>query len=201
MKIIKTGVILGLILLAFLSLYFGSYRTFAKARRYISAVVESRAADTTEEFREAFDKVLNYRAPVNRVEVVKFLGSDILSTISREGQPEEVSRELVEYVEEHISDNEILHLLTIGNAYLALWRRYERPEYFVKAEGYYKEIHKRAPKLPQPIYNLLVLYRATGNEAGVSQMAEKIVRYWPQDTRLKRLPETSETEEAEEKTE
>jgi tetratricopeptide (TPR) repeat protein len=184
MKIIKNTIILTLIILVSLSIYFGSYKSFVKARRYIYSAQKARMVHTTGEFEQAYKEVLDYKAPILDTETIKFIGSDVLNAMQQDGQSEDVSRELARFVEEWSYKDDVLHLLNMGSIYLTMWRKYEDEEYLKKAEEYYRIIHKIAPKLPQPIYNLLVIYRTTGDEVGAYEMAEKIIKYWPQDTRV-----------------
>lgn len=170
-----------LIILAVLSIYFGSYLPLAKSRRYIAAVEAFSSVRSIDDFKRNFDKALNFYSPVGQEEVVKFLSGNILNLISDENQPEVVSRFLVDYIEPRIFQNDVRHLLTIGNMYLALWARFNQKEDFNKAENYFRQAQNITPNLPLVLYGLFELYQAKGDKEKIQEIGQIILRHWPED--------------------
>lgn len=185
MPTIKKIILWILVVSGVLMIYFSAYLPFTKASKYINAVVRGQRIRSVDEFKELFDSVFGFYSPVGGEEMVKFLSNDILSIISQEQASEEVSRLLVEYIESKFFDNNVRHMITGMRAYEILWRRYNKEEYFQKAESYFKKAYAIGPNLPPVLYPMLNLYYSHGDNEKAKGLAEEILRHWPQDERIK----------------
>jgi len=176
--LIKNLIITILIVLSFLSIYFGAYLPFKKSRLFIDSLRTANEIKSINQFKSHFDKVFNFYSPVGDEEVVKFLSSDIANAVSQIAE-ENVARELVNYIEPKLFQNNVRHLLVGAQLYSILWNKYHRPEDAKKVEDYYLAAFRIGPKLPQVLYGLLEFYRATGNEKRLMEIGQLILSYWP----------------------
>lgn len=180
MESIKKTIITVLIIATAASIYFGSYLSLVKSQRYIKAIGELQSVKTLDDYKKALDRVLDFWAPVSEIEIVKFAGGDMANIVAQEGQPEDAALGLIVYIEGH-SQNEVLQMINLAYAYQSLWRRYGKDEYFKKTEGYFKKIREIGPDLPQGLYGLFDLYRATGQKERVREFGGLILKNWPDD--------------------
>lgn len=172
---------------AVLSIIFGSYLPWAKSRLFIASLGSASSIKTINDFKSNFDKPFKFYSPVGDEETAKFLGSDILKSISKKEQSEEASRILVDYMEPYMLKNNVRHLILLGQMYSVLWQKSGKEEDFKKAEEYYLKAMEIGPKLPPVLYGLLDLERASGNNENVKKISEIILKYWPEDERINKL--------------
>lgn len=176
-----------LVALATVALIAGVYLPIVKARRYITSINTLSSIQTLEGFYTHFDRVLEFPSPVGQEEAVKYLGSDIATAISFEGQLEAAARAFVKYIEPHFFRENVRHLLMGGQMYEILWRRFSRQETDLrKAEEYYIAARAIGAKLPPVLYSLYDLYGRSGEVEKRAEVRDMIVRLWPSEA--DRLP-------------
>jgi len=186
-EVVKTFILIGLIILAVLSIIFGSYLPFRKSQLYINALSLIQSVKTIQEFEANFDKSLKYYSPVGNEEVIKFLANTIIQIMSQQNQSEAVDRRLADYIEPYIFKNEVRHLLADTQMYEVLLSKYRHQEDLQKAQSYLEAAYAIGPKLPPVLYNLLDLYRATGEIEKAKQVGETILQYWPDDKNVENI--------------
>jgi len=179
------------IIVAVLAIVFGSIQPLSRSQRFISALRNVSNVKTLDEFKQNFDAAFNMSSPVGDEELAKFLSDQILNLISQENQPEDVSRALVAYLEPHMLQNNVRHLLAIGNMHVELLRRFRKQIDFNQAESAYLRAMAIGPKLPPVLYTLADLYIAVGNRDKFTEIANTILSYWPDDAKLKSILEVA----------
>ena len=182
--LIKNTFFGALIVLALAMIYTGSYLPWAKSTRYISANRSMSSVKTFADFENNYDRPLKFYSPIGQEEVTKFLSGDILGLIAQNKQPEEVDRALVEYIEPYAFQNNVRHMIVMGQMYLSLAKQFGRPEYMKKAEDYYLKARAIGPKLPPVLYGLLTIYQAEGDQVKFTEVAQTILSLWPNDSNL-----------------
>lgn len=182
------------IVLAALSLYFGAFLPFRKGQNFIAAQRNVANVRTIEDFKRNFDEVFDFYSPVGTEEITKFLAANILNIV-RAGQSEEVSRELAAYAEQRLFRDEVRHLILSAQLREALWLRYESGEDYFAALDYYQKAHEIGPNLPPPLYGMLDLYIAAGDEENTARLARMILDKWPNDDRVRAILESLENDE------
>lgn len=183
----KQSIIISLIILAVLSIIFGSYLPLVKSQRFIAGLRSIPSIKTIDQFKINFDRAFKFYSPVGDEEITKFLAGDILQIISQQNQSEDVSRILVDYIEPYLFQDNVRHLLTAGQMYEILWQKYGQEEDFQKAENYFKKAYQIGPKLPPVLYGMLDLYRLKGNTEKAKEIGEIILKYWPEDGQIKEI--------------
>lgn len=181
-KIIFSSVVGVLVIIAII---YGSLLPIARSRRFISGLRALSSVQSLQQFQDTFDASFKFYAPVGDEELAKFLSNDIMSAISQQDTPENVSRALLGYLEPYLFKNDVRHLLTAGQMYYILWRRFNRQEDFGKAEDYFLKVLEIGPKLPPPLYVLLELYKDGGQKEKANVIAERILSLWPDDVGAK----------------
>lgn len=173
------------VLLAILSIIFGSYLPFVKSHSYVRAINMLNSIKTLPEFENVFGQVLSSYSPVGQEEIVKFFSSDIITSLVSQNNPEILSREIVSFIEPYLFKNDVRHLITRGNLYSLLWQKYRQESDYVKSEEAYRAALTIGPKLPPVLYSLLDLYNAKGDMEKLKEIANTILKYWPDDQKVK----------------
>lgn len=176
------------VLLAAAALYFGALLPFFKAQSFINAERRMASVRTVEDFENNFNMSFDLYSPVGTEEITKFLGNDVLNILNQ-GQAEDVSRQLVTYIEGHLFKDEVRHLLLAGQLYQTLWKNYGHEEDYQKAVSYFEKAHEIGPNLPPPLYTLLNLYGTYGDKENFERIGRLILANWPQDQQTKGLLE------------
>ena len=187
MGIFKKIILWVLIAAGILVVYFSAYLPFAKSSAYIHAVRRAQNLKSVDEFKELFDSVFNFYSPVGEEEVVKFLSNDIMSLVGQERATEDVSRLLIEYIEPRFFLNNVRHMITGAKGYETLWRRWGKEEYFKKAEDYYLKAYAIGSKLPPVLYGMVGIYYAHRDFDKAKAIVDEILKYWPNDDRVKAI--------------
>jgi len=184
---LKNLIITIVIILALVSVYFGAYKPLFKAQMYMNTQKSIPTYKTFDELTSAFDKVFNFKSPIGQEEIVKFSNHQFESIVADKNQTEEVSFSVVTYAEEHIFENNVVHLLQMGSMAGILFNRFEKIEYFQVSESYYKKVRKIAPNLPHALYALFDLYQKTGQTEKMEEVGNKIIELWPNEERVKEV--------------
>ncbi|MFA6365230.1 MAG: hypothetical protein WCW78_02400 [Candidatus Paceibacterota bacterium] len=179
-------IVLGIIV-TILSVVYGAYMPLVKAQSYISALRNVQSVRSVDGFKTLFDVPISFYSPIGDEEVVKFLSNDILGVVSQPNQQEAVSRALVEYIEPHLFQTSVIHLLNGSSMRSILWQKHGRDEDYVLAEAYLKKAYAIGPKLPPVLYGLLNLYSLKEDKDNMQKIAKIILTYWPSDEKVKKL--------------
>ncbi len=178
-------IIIVIIILAVFGLIFGSFLPFKKAQKYVRAIDNLGSIRTLDELKKNFNGVFDYYSPVGGEESARFTGQTFLNIVGQENIPENASTELVNYIEKHIFKNNTKQLLLMASMYEIRWRRYKKSEDLEKIKEYYQMALNFGPKLPMPLYGLFDIYRKTGESEKAGEIGEMILKYWPEDERVR----------------
>lgn len=185
---------------AALLIYFAAYLPYVKASLYISALRKQVTATSVEDFIATIDEALNFWSPVGQPEEVRFFIGNVVGILNNKDQdlPQEVAKKLTDYALKVLDLNplgakglnysqSILLKATLLNIY---GQKYGNKEYLSKAEEFYKKGIELSPKRPQFLYGLLTVYMSENKNEEIKKLGEEILKYWPQDTRVKQILET-----------
>ncbi|TSA45163.1 hypothetical protein D4R51_02385, partial [bacterium] len=104
--LIVIGIILGI-----LAIFFGSYLPFLKAQSYLKVVQAIPKSTSVDQFENALRKSLDASSPVGQEEIVKFFGSDVITNLVSQDNPEAVTRELVSFIAPYLFKDNVRHLI------------------------------------------------------------------------------------------
>ena len=173
-------VFITIIILSLCSLYLGALSPFVRGGAYIDATRSLSSINTVSEFEDQFDRSLTFPSPIGKEEIVKFLGNDILSLVSRSDQSEAVARELTQFIEPHLFKNDVRHLLVGGQLHFVLWENYGGDKNdLIVAERYFEEALAIGPKLPPILFTAREFYRTSDQREKLDEVNATILRYWP----------------------
>lgn len=172
------------IILMISAIIFGALLPLLKSQRYIAAINMLSSIRTFKDFEANFDNVFNFYSPVGGEEVAKFLGNDIISFAGSSNQTEQGARELVSYMEPHMFQNNVRHLLMLSQMYRVLWQRFHKEADFEKAEAYLRKAHSIGSNLPPVLYSLYDLYQQKGDLVRAREIGESIVAIWPEEKNI-----------------
>ena len=133
-------------------IYFGSYRPFVKSILFNNALAKVDQISSVEEFKNNFDRTLNYYSPYGQREELRMLGGVIMD-LQKKNPPSEVNKALAGYLNENYNSIKNLgaqpqyqNKVRYGaQDYYILWRVNEAAGNKELAEGFYKEAHEKWP--------------------------------------------------------
>ncbi len=167
------------LLAAFLSLVYGVYMPFRKSSLYIQAMANLQQAKTLIDVLRGYDRVFEFSSPIGGEEIAKFTVYDMVNMVSNPRQPEQVARDLVNYIEPRMQQENVRHLLALAQLHGVLWQRFGSNDDYARAEEYYRKAFAIGPKLPPVLFGLLQLYVAKGETAKANEIGDRIVALWP----------------------
>jgi hypothetical protein len=173
-----------IIVVASFFLIWGAVLPWNMAGGYIDALRSAKQDKISlDRFVNLFSNVLNYPSPVGKEEVVKFLSGDLKGMVAN--QEESVARALVTFIDPHLFNDDVRHLLTRAEINYTLWKRFNKQEDFIKTAEAYQGAGKIGIFLPQPLYGLYSLFAESGQKDLASRAGKEILRLWPTETRIK----------------
>lgn len=179
------GVIAGCIL-AVLGIVYGAILPMNRSQKYINGLQTLSSVKTTQEFKDKFRPSLEHPSPIGDEEIPKFLANDILNIVNQ-NKNEDVRRDLISFIEPYMDRGNVRHLLVMAQMYIVVWQDSKKDADYAKAEEYLLEAKDIGPKLPPVLYTLINLYQAKGDKAKLKEVAQEILKYWPEDEQVKKL--------------
>lgn len=178
---------LGIVAVAF----YGSYLPMRKAQIFITTLQSLQASPVSSlnELTARLAVPLNYPSPIGQEELVRNTANNILGFVSQGADPTSTAV-LISFLKGYydpiinqgkgMSFGQDLYLMGAINelAYV----HSGNPAYLAGAEKYYEMGVQLGPNRPQSLYGLFDVYRAEGNVASTTAIAEKILANWPTDT-------------------
>jgi hypothetical protein len=186
-KIIAIAVTVAILAIA----YYGSYRPLRKAQMFIATLQGLQATPPTSltDLETRLSIPLDYSSPIGQEELVRNTANSVLSFVQQ--SPDATSTDaLVEFLMSYydpilvrgkgMSFGQDLYL--VGAVNEIAFARTGQANFLSTAQQYYEEGEQLGPNRPQPLYGLFDVYRAEGNVASTTAIADKIIANWPSDT-------------------
>ncbi len=168
-----------LIILSAASIFLGAIQPLARAQNFILATQSQ--PTTVGELEENFRRALDYPSYVGDEETAKFLGGNIRSLVGSKDIPENISRELLIFMEPYLQKNNVRHLMMGGQMYLNMWAAYKNQSDYDMAVKYYVQSREIAPKVYPVLFGLLSIYNAGGKVTEAKEVGSTILSIWPDD--------------------
>jgi O-antigen ligase len=166
------------VILAFAGIYFSAFLPYGKAIRFINAERATASISTEEQFEAIFRVPLDFPSPVGDEETVKYLSNDIMGILPQV-KDQETARRLTAFIEPHLWQDDIRHILVGAQLHYILWHNFGAAADFKATEDYFLKAHEIAPQLPQPLYGLAQLYKEKGDQAKLTAELKEIKSLWP----------------------
>ncbi|MGB7957990.1 MAG: hypothetical protein WCF77_04095 [Minisyncoccia bacterium] len=173
---------------------YGSYFPMRKAEIFISTLQGLSASPVTSltELQQRLSVPLDYPSPIGQEELVRNTANNILSFVSQGGDATSTAF-LISFINSYygpiiargtgMSFGQDLYLMGALNE--TAYAHTGNPAYIEAAQKYYEEGATLGPNRPQSLYGLFDIYRAEGNVASTTAIAERILTNWPSDTSVK----------------
>ena len=177
-SLVMSGAIL-VIVISVLSIFLGAIQPLARSQNFI---VATRAQSTTvNELEQNFRLALDYPSYIGDEESAKFLSGSIRNYVGNKSIPEDVSRELLNFIEPYMEKDNIRHLMMIGQMYLNMWSTFKHEADYEKAVSYYKDARKIGSNVYPVLYGLLSIYNVNGKIPEAKEVGNTILSIWPTD--------------------
>ena len=177
------SLIVGLSVVAILgaaaSIFMGAIQPLARAQNFIEATRAQ--ATTVEELENNMRRALDYPSYVGGEEVAKFLGGNVRNYVGNEKMPEEISRELLNFIGPYMEKDNVRHLMMMGQMHIQTWATFKKQSDYDAAVDYYVRSRKIAPKVYPVLLGLLSIYNAGGKIEEAKEVGATILSIWPTD--------------------
>ena len=170
--------------------YYGEYLPLRKAQMFIATLqgLQTTPASSLSDLETRLSIPLDSPSPIGQEELVRNTANSVLSFV-QQSQDATSTDALVGFLMSYYSP--VLsrgHGMSFGqDLYLVgaineiAFSRTGQSGFLSTAQQYYEEGEQLGPNRPQPLYGLFDVYRAEGNMASTTAIANKILTNWPSD--------------------
>jgi hypothetical protein len=185
-KIIAIAVSIAIISIS----YYGSYLPLRKAQMFIATLqgLQTNPPTSLNDLEARLAAPLNYPSPIGQEELVRNMANSVLSFVQA-SQDVSSTDALVNFMMSYyqpvlvrgkgMSFGQDLYL--VGAINEIAFARTGQGNFLSTAQQYYEEGEALGPNRPQPLYGLFDVYRAEGNLASTTAVAQQILSNWPTD--------------------
>lgn len=174
--------------------YFGSYLPLRKAQIFIATLqgLQTTPPTSLQNLETRLSVPLDYASPIGQEELVRNTANSVLNFVQQ--SPDATSTNaLVDYLMSYYNPILTQHsgmsfgqdLYLVGAVNEIAFAHTGQTNFLSAAQQYYEEGETLGPNRPQPLYGLFDIYRAEGNIASTTAIANKILANWPTDTNVK----------------
>lgn len=193
--LIKKSVIVIVIVIVLFAMYFGSILPFRKSQLYINAQIGlSKGIRSLQEFNALFEPALDFYSPVGQDEVVSgYLR--ILIDLTEKQSNKDVVDILIRQAEARMSP--ILekqkgfsfsqNIYNLASIYAIAAIKFNDAIYYQKGVEMFRLGLEHSPNRAMFLFGLFNLYQFKGDEKGMKEIGETILKYWPGDEGIKNI--------------
>jgi len=195
--------ILGCLALAGVA-YYGNWLPLRKSQLFVAASREVQSVANFEEFAQVMRRPLDYPSPIGQQELVRNSVSSLIGLLrTPSGKDTALTSQVIAFTEKYynpiltrdrgMSFGQDVYLLGVLYEVAAL--QTQNPAYFEKSKELFERSYRLSPHRPQTLYGLFDIYRFERNSAKVREVAERILRQWPNDEAIRSFLEKYEAEQ------
>lgn len=178
----------------FVVFIYGSYLPMRKSMRYIDASRATQSVKSLDEFRAVLDPALTASSPIGQNEIVRNVGSMVLTIVRNGAQNAPLVDAAVNYLMTYYkpiieygrgpSFSQDLYILGLINesAYIST----RDVKYLDAARAYFEEGNRRGPDRAQFLYGLFDIHRFANDAAKTEMVTNELLRRWPNDTNIQK---------------
>lgn len=182
------------IVLALVSVYFGSFLPYQKAKNLILVMGAASKGVSLEEFKKIYSFQLDYYSPVGQDESIKQLGNTTLTALA---QQKKLPRQAVEdllalnhkyfdpVINAGVGGNFSQDIMLFAQIYEYAAEQTNNRSYLDKSADYFKLGLKHSSARPQFIYGLYTVAKAGGDKESMKKYGQEILKYWPEDGKIR----------------
>src|ERR1700722_6844005 len=179
------AIVVSVVILAFS--YYGSYLPLRKAEIFIATLqgLQTTPPTSLQDLETRLSVPLDYPSPIGQEELVRNTANSVLNFVQQ--SPNATSTDaLVSFMMDYY--NPILvrgkgmsfgqDLYLVGAVNEIAFAQTGQSDFLSTAQQYYEEGEALGPNRPQPLYGLFDVYRAEGNVASTTAIADTIIKNW-----------------------
>ena len=152
------------------------------------------AVRSLSEFKSVYDPVINYPSPVGQDEIMANYLNMVAQTMGRI-EDEKTLRAFMEYVEPQMRPilekrtglNFSQNLYNIGAVYKIAGMKLNDEKYYAEAIRVFERGMEASPGRPLFLYGMFELYYAKRDAQKTKEIGEIILKYYPQEQKIKEL--------------
>jgi hypothetical protein len=186
-KIIAVAVSVAILSIA----YYGSYLPLRKAQMFIATLqgLQTNAPTSLADLENRLSIPLNYPSPIGQEELVRNTANSVLNFVQQ--SPNATSTDalvgfLMDYYNPILAQGKGMSfgqdLYLVGAINEIAFSKTGQTNFLSTAQQYYEEGEQLGPNRPQPLYGLFDVYRAEGNVASTTAVADLIIKNWNDTT-------------------
>jgi len=190
-------------LVAVLVLVWGSYLPYRKSKLYVAAISASSQATTLEAFLAPYLAALNAPSPLPQDELARnfattvgSVSDSIVQAKNDENLP--LVSALAIFLDRYTSPviyrqsgvSAVQTMLFTSNAYRSIFQATQDRVYLARSRKLLERALELSPDRPQLLYALFDYERFFGSPEDARIYGEKIMRFWPSDTRIPEILDT-----------
>ena len=176
-------------------LYYGSFLPLKKSSAYIRALQNIGNAKTLKDFIDTVSVPLDMPSPVGQEELVRNVGGSILSLIKANGENAALTDAAVKFLMSYYEPILVRgrgmsfeqDLFIVGTMNEIAYLKTKDEKYLDNAVRYFEQGRELGPERPQFLYSLLDVYRLKSDIPRATEVAQKLIALWPNDTRLQAM--------------
>jgi hypothetical protein len=186
-KIIAIAVSVAILCIA----YYGSYLPLRKAQMFIATLqgLQTTPPTSLEDLETRLSVPLDAPSPIGQEELVRNTANSVLNFVQQSPNAtstDELVSFMMSYYEPILAPGKGMSfgqdLYLVGAVNEIAFAQTGQANFLSTAQQYYEEGEALGPNRPQPLYGLFDVYRAEGNVASTTAIADKILANWPSDT-------------------
>ncbi|MEK7624342.1 MAG: hypothetical protein AAB404_01255 [Patescibacteria group bacterium] len=183
-------------LLIIAAMRFGAYLPFKKSQLYIKATIDFQTGKirSLQDFRAAFGSALNFYSPVGQDESISYYLGILANVVNQETNEEAVKillKESEALAEQILKKGKGFgysqNLYNFAMLYKMASQKLNSEFYYQKSVDFFKEGLKSSPNRYIFLAGLFDLYGMKGDKAGMKEMGEIILKYWPNNEVAKQI--------------
>ncbi|MEK7574295.1 MAG: hypothetical protein AAB514_02055 [Patescibacteria group bacterium] len=180
-------------------MYFGAYLPSKKSQLYIKAILafQTGKIKSLQDFDAAFGAALNFYSPVGQDELVSYYFGNLANVVNQQNN-EEIIKALAEQAENLMKPiikagkgfgySQNLYNFAVFYKIVAL--KLNSDVYLQKSIDLFKEGLKNSPNRYIFLEGLFDVYRIKGDKAGMKEIGEIILKYWPEKEAIRQALST-----------
>ncbi|MDI6717432.1 MAG: hypothetical protein QMD86_00040 [Patescibacteria group bacterium] len=178
----------------FLSMYYGSYLPLRKSQMHIDAVLslQNGRIRTVGELNGLFDPVLNFNSPVGQDEITQYYLGILANVINQQSDrtvvdvlTRQAESRMTPILEKEKGFNFNQNLYTLGSIYKIVAIKFKDEGYYQKGVNMFQKGLGYSPNRLIFLEGLFDLYSAHGYNDKANEMGKIILKYWPNNEKVK----------------
>ncbi len=182
-------------LLILTAMYYGSYLPFRKSQLYINAQVGlSKGIRSLQEFNDLFEPALNFYSPVGQDEIVSGYLRVLIGLLEKQSNKEVVDilikqaeARMAPILEKEKGFGLSQNIYNLASIYAISAIRFNDDVYYEKGVEMFMLGLIHSPNRAMFLYGLFNLYQFKGDEKGLKEVGETILKYWPNSSQIREI--------------